>query len=153
MCKPSKVSGEGMTTSESVLIFLCVITSAFVFAIGAGSANPEDFRKMTSGVRKKCIAETKTTLKAIEDFEYGVMPDDDNLKCYFKCSLEKFGMMDKTGKIKYNMLKKVIPEAYKEVAFDMIDTCVDPLGKDNCDKVFNFVKCLYNENPMAFIAP
>lgn len=33
--------------------------------------------------------------------------------------------MDKNGKIRYNLLKKVIPEAYKQVGYEMIDSCKD----------------------------
>ncbi|XP_076631589.1 odorant binding protein 11 [Colletes latitarsis] len=130
------------------------VASGIAFVVGTGSADPDDFRKMTAPARKKCIKETKTTIQAIEDAEYGKFPEDDEkLKCYFKCVLGKFNIMDNSGKIKYNMLKKVVPEPYKEVAFDMIDSCVNPSGKDNCDKAYNFMKCMYSANPMVFIAP
>ncbi|CAK9802618.1 General odorant-binding protein 69a [Anthophora quadrimaculata] len=108
---------------------------------------------MTAGVRRKCIAETQVTLETIEGTEYGEFPDDDRLKCYFKCALEKFNMMDKNGGIKYNLLKKIIPDPYKEVGNDMIDSCTEADGKDKCEKAFNFMKCMFYVNPMAFIAP
>lgn len=32
-------------------------------------------------------------------------------------------MDKKNGKIRYNLLKKVIPEAFKEIGVEMIDSC------------------------------
>lgn len=40
----------------------------------------------------------------------------------------KVQMDKKNGKIKYNLLKKVIPEAFKEIGKEMIDTC-STIGK------------------------
>lgn len=37
-------------------------------------------------------------------------------------------MDKKNGKIKYNLLKTVIPEAFKEIGHEMIDTC-SSIGK------------------------
>lgn len=31
--------------------------------------------------------------------------------------------MDKNGNIKYNMLKRIVPEPYREVGNEMIDSC------------------------------
>ncbi|OAD52230.1 Pheromone-binding protein-related protein 2 [Eufriesea mexicana] len=101
---------------------------------------------------QKAISECKG-IEIIEDTEYGEFPDDDKLKCYFKCVLEKFKMMDKDGKIKYNLLKKVIPNAYKELGNEMIDSCSDVDDVDKCEKSFKFMKCMYEVNPIAFIAP
>ncbi|KZC07452.1 Pheromone-binding protein-related protein 3, partial [Dufourea novaeangliae] len=112
-------------------------------------ADPDDFRKLTASVRAKCIEETKTTLQAIEDTEFGEFPEDDRLKCYFKCVLEKSSMMDKNGKIKYNLLKKIIPDVYKDVVHGMIDSCTEVTAKDHCEKAYGFMKCLYAENPMV----
>ncbi|PBC28644.1 Pheromone-binding protein-related protein [Apis cerana cerana] len=76
---------------------------------------------------QKAISECKGIgkyLEVVEATEYGEFPEDEKLKCYFNCVLEKFNVMDKkNGKIKYNLLKKVIPEAFKEIGKEMIDTC------------------------------
>lgn len=43
--------------------------------------------------------------------------------------------MEKSGKIKYNLLKKVIPGPFKEMAIEMIDSCQD-VGKHFNKKFF-----------------
>ena len=40
--------------------------------------------------------------------------------------------MDKDGKIKYNILKKAIPDVYKEIGNEMIDSCKH-IGKYSVD--------------------
>ncbi|CAD1476334.1 unnamed protein product, partial [Heterotrigona itama] len=55
--------------------------------------------------------------------------------------------MDKDGKIKYNILKKVIPDVYKEMGNEMIDSCKHIDSKDKCEKSFMFMKCLFTVNP------
>ncbi|CAL7942841.1 unnamed protein product [Xylocopa violacea] len=117
------------------------------------SDDPDDIRKLTAGIRKKCIAETEAPLEVIQDTEYGLFPEDDRLKCYFKCALEKSGLMDKRGGIKYDLLKKIIPQSYKELGNDMIDSCIHVDAEDKCEKAFNFMKCMFEANPIAFIAP
>ncbi|XP_017764767.1 PREDICTED: general odorant-binding protein 99a [Eufriesea mexicana] len=134
------------------LALMCFLALQLNLACG-GMSDIDEFRKMTANYRKKCMAETKVKLEIIEDTEYGEFPDDDKLKCYFKCVLEKFKMMDKDGKIKYNLLKKVIPNAYKELGNEMIDSCSDVDDVDKCEKSFKFMKCMYEVNPIAFIAP
>ncbi|XP_029039721.2 general odorant-binding protein 99a-like [Osmia bicornis bicornis] len=141
-----------MNASKLWLLLTCLVASGIIL-IHAGSADPDDFRKMTAGVRKKCIAETQTTLEDVENTEYGHFPNDVRLKCYFKCVLEKFKLMDKDGTIKYNMIKKIIPDVYREVADEMIDSCTDSSKIDKCQKSFNFMRCMFEVNPIAFIAP
>ena len=134
----------------------CLISAGFLvleLVYVQSTDDPDDLRKLTAGARKICIAETGTTLQAVEDTEYGEFPEDDRLKCYFKCTLTKLSMMDKNGKIKYNLLKKVIPEPFKQVGYDMIDSCKDVTSSDICEKAFSFMKCMYLVNPMAFMAP
>lgn len=82
--------------------------------------------------------------------------------------------MDKNGKIRYKILKQVIPDVYKEIGNEMIDSCKHvgkyPLdcidckficyksiiliiilldAEDKCEKTFMFVKCMYNVNPIV----
>ncbi|XP_017891951.1 general odorant-binding protein 83a-like isoform X2 [Ceratina calcarata] len=135
---------------------VCLFPICFLlvrFVLVHGSADPEDFRKMTAVFRKKCLAEIKIPVEMVEDSEYGEFPEDERLKCYFSCALQKSSMMDKKGNIKYNQLKLIIPEAYKEVGNEMIDSCIHIDSKDKCQKAFDFMKCMYNVNPMAFVAP
>lgn len=40
--------------------------------------------------------------------------------------------MDKDGKIKYNILKKAIPDVFKEIGNEMIDSCKH-IGKYSVD--------------------
>ncbi|XP_076662552.1 odorant binding protein 11 [Halictus rubicundus] len=139
--------------TEFGFILSCILILRFGLERVHGLTDLEDFKRMTAPTRKRCIAETKTTLQAVEDTEYGQFPEDDRLKCYFKCALQRFGMMDATGKIQYNLLKKVVPDPFKDVFNEMIDSCTEETGKDNCDKAFNFMKCMFYVNPTAFRTP
>ncbi|XP_050475623.1 odorant binding protein 11 isoform X1 [Bombus vancouverensis nearcticus] len=122
-----------MRAAAVCVSLICLLTLQFVLVHGGTiSSDPDDFRRMTSVHRKKCIVESKTTLEAIEGTEYGEFPEDENLKCYFKCVLEKFNMIDKNGKIRYNILKQVIPNVYKEIGNEMVDSCKD-VGKYSID--------------------
>ena len=137
-----------MKAAEFCLISVGFLVLELVY-VQSGSADPDDIRKLTAGARKACIAETGTTLQAVEDTEYGDFPEDDRLKCYFKCTLMKLSMMDKNGKIRYHLLKKVIPEPYKKMGYEMIDSCTDVTSSNICEKAFNFMKCMYQVNPMV----
>ncbi|XP_003692794.1 general odorant-binding protein 83a-like isoform X3 [Apis florea] len=132
------------------LLYYLVLQIVLVY----GVSDIDEFRELTSKYRKKCISETKTTAEVVEATEYGEFPDDEKLKCYFNCVLEKYNVMDKkNGKIKYNLLKTVIPEAFKEIGHEMIDTCSSIDSNDKCEKSFMFMKCMFEVNPIAFIAP
>ncbi|XP_061936328.1 uncharacterized protein LOC108003002 isoform X2 [Apis cerana] len=169
-----------MRAAEIRLVSLYYLILQIVLVYGVIS-DIDEFREMTSKYRKKCISETKTTVEVVEATEYGEFPEDEKLKCYFNCVLEKFNVvrfvayiiillyyvyiyihiymfcivqMDKkNGKIKYNLLKKVIPEAFKEIGKEMIDTCSTIDSNDKCEKSFMFMKCMFEVNPIAFIAP
>ncbi|XP_076247176.1 odorant binding protein 11 isoform X2 [Calliopsis andreniformis] len=142
-----------MRATEFCLIFASLFVSEFVFVYSGALEDLDSFRRMTAPLRKKCLAEMKITLDLVEDTEYGNFPEDERLKCYFKCVLESASMMDKKGNIKFNFLKKMIPEIFREVGYEMIDSCTDVTGKDNCEIAYNFAKCTYNVNPVAYIAP
>ncbi|XP_006620447.1 general odorant-binding protein 83a-like [Apis dorsata] len=134
-----------------VSLYYLILQIALVYG---GISDIDEFREMTSKFRKKCIGETKTTIEVVEATEYGEFPEDEKLKCYFNCVFEKFNVMDKkNGKIKYDLLKKIIPEAFKEIGKEMIDSCSSIDSDDKCEKSFMFMKCMFEVNPIAFIAP
>lgn len=112
-----------------------------------------DLRKITAPQRKKCLAETGLTADIIDEAEIGNFSHDDELGCYFKCVLEKFNMFTKDGKINFKMLLMSIPEVWKPLAQDMVDSCRDITGDDRCKLSYNFNKCLYYANPVAYFIP
>ncbi|KAI4498807.1 hypothetical protein M0802_005982 [Mischocyttarus mexicanus] len=112
-----------------------------------------DLRKITAPQRKKCLAETGLTADIIDEAEIGNFSHDDKLACYFKCVLEKFNMFTKDGKINFKMLLMSIPEVWKPLAQDMVDSCRDITGADRCELSYNFNKCLYYANPVAYFIP
>ncbi|KAK9299266.1 hypothetical protein QLX08_007629 [Tetragonisca angustula] len=140
-----------MRSAGIFVILICSLSLRLVFV--HGGMDIDEIRAMLTKFRKKCMDETKTNLETIEDTEFGVFPEDESLKCYFKCVFEKFHMMDKDGKIKYNILKKAIPDVYKEIGNEMIDSCKHIDSQNKCEKTFMFMKCMYNVNPWAYIAP
>ncbi|XP_020298918.1 general odorant-binding protein 99a [Pseudomyrmex gracilis] len=112
----------------------------------------DELRKLAGGLRKKCTAETGTTIETLDAVELGDFPDDEKLACYFKCVMEKAGVMKKDGKINYKMLSKMMPAAFRHIGNEMLDECRNIEGKDKCEKAYSFNKCMYNANPVAFFA-
>ncbi|XP_011171271.1 pheromone-binding protein-related protein 6 [Solenopsis invicta] len=110
----------------------------------------DDLRKLGATFRKKCLAETGVTIDKLEGAEMGQFPDDRKLACYFKCVMEKGGVMKKDGTINYKVLAKLLPQAYKQIGIDMMDECRDIEGSDSCEKGMKFHQCMYNANPVAF---
>ncbi|KAL6255180.1 hypothetical protein P5V15_013513 [Pogonomyrmex californicus] len=111
----------------------------------------DELRKLAGNLRKKCTAETGATVDMLEAVELGEFPNDNTvLACYFKCVLEKGGVMKKDGKINFKLLSKMFPQAYRHIGDAMLDECRGVGGNDKCEKAFNFNKCMYYANPVAY---
>ncbi|XP_015179283.1 PREDICTED: uncharacterized protein LOC107067883 [Polistes dominula] len=132
------------------LLVLILIATIFTSSIVKAQL---DLRKITAPQRKKCLAEIGLTEDIIDEAEIGYFTHDDKLGCYFKCVLEKFNMFTKDSKINFKMLLMSIPEVWKPLAQDMVDECRDITGADRCELAYNFNKCLYFANPVAYFIP
>ncbi|XP_071647844.1 odorant binding protein 11 [Temnothorax longispinosus] len=108
----------------------------------------EELRKLAGGIRKKCTGETGVTVETLDAAELGDF--DKAIGCYFKCAMEKGGVMKKDGKINYKLLSKMMPQAYKHIGMEMLDQCRTTGGSDNCDKALKFNQCMYKANPVAY---
>ncbi|EFN79109.1 hypothetical protein EAI_11692 [Harpegnathos saltator] len=88
----------------------------------------DELRKLAGNLRKKCLGEnnsiTDEILGAAEQGDF----ENKGLACYFKCVMEKGGVMKKDGKINYKLLTKMLPPAYKQIGLGMIDECRE-IGK------------------------
>ncbi|KAF7382901.1 hypothetical protein HZH66_013303 [Vespula vulgaris] len=131
-------------------IYLILIASIFVNSFVEAQL---DLRKITAPQRKKCLAETGLTEDIIDEAEIGNFSEDAKLGCYFKCVLEKFNMFTKDGKLNFKMILMSIPEVWKSLAQEMIDNCRDVTGSDRCVLAYNFNRCLYLTNPLAYFIP
>jgi len=103
---------------------------------------------LAGNLRKKCTGETGATVDMLEAAELGDF--DPSLACYFKCVMEKGGVMKKDGKINFKLLSKMMPQSFRHIGTEMLDECRGVDGSDKCDKAFNFNKCMYNSNPVAY---
>ncbi|XP_014473740.1 PREDICTED: pheromone-binding protein-related protein 6-like [Dinoponera quadriceps] len=111
----------------------------------------DELKKLAGGMRKKCLAEISgVTNEMLVEAEQGEFPDDNNLACYFKCVMEKGGVLKKDGKINFKVLNKMMPPAFKKVGSEMLDECREINGNDNCELAYNFNKCMFNANPVAY---
>ncbi|XP_035736589.1 uncharacterized protein LOC118448006 [Vespa mandarinia] len=131
-------------------IHLFLIASLFVASFVEAEV---DLRKITAPQRKKCLAEIGLTEEIIDEAEIGNFSEEAKLGCYFKCMLEKFNMFTKDGKLNFKMILMSIPEIWKSLAEDMINECRDVTGSDKCELSYNFNKCLYFANPLAYFVP
>ncbi|XP_011869456.1 PREDICTED: general odorant-binding protein 56a-like [Vollenhovia emeryi] len=109
----------------------------------------DELRKLAATLRKKCIGETGATIEMLEGAEIGDFSSD-SLPCYFKCVMEKGGVMKKDGKINFKVLSKLMPQAYRHIGMEMLDQCRSIEGSDKCNKALNFNKCMYTANPVAY---
>ncbi|KAL6429430.1 hypothetical protein ACFW04_008238 [Cataglyphis niger] len=110
----------------------------------------DELRKLAGNLRKKCTGEIGITEDILEEAELGNFPEDNNkLACYFKCVMEKGGVMKKDGKINYKLLAKMMPAAYRHIGQEMLDECRDISGKDKCTIALNFNKCMHLANPVV----
>ncbi|XP_032671305.1 general odorant-binding protein 56h-like [Odontomachus brunneus] len=145
-----------MGRSELVLIYVSLIITQLVVVFSDDidyTLLHDDMRKLgeKTGIRKKCLAENSdVTVSMLEQAELGEFPDNNNLACYFKCVVEKAGLMKKDGKINFKLLLKMIPTPYKKIANDMFEECLNIEGSDNCEKAYNLNKCLHKANPVAY---
>ncbi|XP_029659650.1 uncharacterized protein LOC115233400 isoform X2 [Formica exsecta] len=111
----------------------------------------DELRKLAGNLRKKCTGEIGITEDVLEEAELGTFPEENNkLACYFKCVMEKGGVMKKDGKINYKLLGKMMPAAYRHIGQEMLDECRDISGKDKCIIALDFNKCMYKANPVAY---
>ncbi|XP_071553539.1 odorant binding protein 11 [Temnothorax nylanderi] len=139
------------------LILICaslIFTQLVVVNAAPGDENidwttvHEELRKLGGGLRKKCTAETSVTVEMLDAAELGEF--DKALGCYFKCAMEKGGVMKKDGKINYKLLGKMMPQAYRHIGMEMLDQCRTTDGSDKCDKALKFNECMYKANPVAY---
>lgn len=113
------------------LIFICASLILTQFVVVNADKDDIDWttihdelRKLAGNLRKKCMSETGASNDMLEAAELGEFPSPDlPVACYFKCMLEKAGVMKKDGKINYKILSKLFPEAYKDIATKMLDQC------------------------------
>ncbi|XP_011253326.1 general odorant-binding protein 56a-like [Camponotus floridanus] len=146
-----------MATENLILICAFLIVTQLVI-VHCNEANidwttvHDELRKLAGNLRKKCTGEIKgITDEMLEEAELGNFSEGDNkLACYFKCVMDKGGVMKKDGKINYKLLSKMMPAAYRHIGQEMLDECRNISGDDKCDVALNFNKCMYRANPVAY---
>ncbi|XP_067203432.1 general odorant-binding protein 56a [Linepithema humile] len=111
----------------------------------------DELRKLGAPIRKKCVAEVGVALETLDKVELGEFPTDDKkLACYFKCVMEKGGVLKKDGKINTKLMTKMLPQQVKHIGQEMLNECKTIEGANNCEIGFNFNKCMYQANPVAY---
>ncbi|XP_025421307.1 uncharacterized protein LOC112691344 [Sipha flava] len=90
--------------------------------------------------------ETLTKVKS------GVFPEDNNnLKCYFGCTMKTMQLINSNGLIEKQTFKDkmsmIAPPAVLSILMPAIDECAGKDKEELCQTSFNFVKCSYAVNP------
>ncbi|KAL0132279.1 hypothetical protein PUN28_000220 [Cardiocondyla obscurior] len=144
-----------MAKESLILICACLVFTQFVVA---NAANDEDIdwttlhaelRKLAGNIRKKCIGETGATNAELEAADVGDFSGE-KLACYFKCVMEKGGVMKKDGKLNLKLMAKMLPQAYRHIGVEMLDQCRNTGGSDKCEIAMIFNQCMYKANPVAY---
>ncbi|KAG7199507.1 hypothetical protein KM043_014126 [Ampulex compressa] len=131
------------------IALVCLFLAQFMLVYSEPA--PNELKKMAGGVRKKCLSATGANVDVVDDAELGEFPEDQKLKCYLSCVLETFNMITKDKKLNIGLMRKIIPEQFKMIGNDMLDSCQHISGyQDNCELAFAFNKCLFEANPVAY---
>ncbi|CAG4954887.1 unnamed protein product [Parnassius apollo] len=99
--------------------------------------------------RTECLAETKANEEQVNKLKTGdFSTENEELKKYVLCLMEKSELMTKDGKFKKDVaLAKVPNPADKPTVEKLIDTCLANKGETPQDTAWNYAKCYHEKDP------
>ncbi|VVC29378.1 Pheromone/general odorant binding protein [Cinara cedri] len=106
-------------------------------------------QKMLKSVCSKKFPVSDETLTKVKEGEF---PDDnDNLKCYFGCTLKTMQMVNSKGFIEKKLFKDkmtmLAPPNILEILIPPIEECTEKDQDELCQSAFNLFKCMYGVDP------
>ncbi|KAF5285178.1 hypothetical protein FQA39_LY16745 [Lamprigera yunnana] len=126
---------------------LIILYSLCFFYVVFGSITPDkkrelinDWFKMMEPYQNACMKKTGTTVEDVRNaFETLTFPDDENLKCYFKCQQVHLGFFGDDNNFNLTEMLKKISGLDEELALGCIKAT--PINIDACTRVQTFIKC------------
>ncbi|KAF2902995.1 hypothetical protein ILUMI_03194 [Ignelater luminosus] len=103
-----------------------------------------EFMKTYEGYRAACTKEVGLEeAYVIKVWSEKHFPNDDKLKCYFKCTSMKLGVMDETGDIIDDNLRKVAAQFNDdETKTEIVTECGAIKGSNLCETAFTLMACI-----------
>ncbi|XP_075213398.1 general odorant-binding protein 83a-like [Lycorma delicatula] len=139
------------TTTEMKQLYLISFV-LFLSSLVHGFTDEE--LQLMNQLRTTCLEETGATGQAVDDTKKGIFPpDDDKLKCFFKCIWSTMSAMSDEGEIDEDVLQVLLPADLKDKLYGLIVKCKSAGGNSPCDKAYNIHKCIYNEDSSAYFTP
>ncbi|KAI7815309.1 pheromone binding protein [Rhyzopertha dominica] len=135
------------------------ITCLLVLVIGAMAAMDESLlsseaRDQMYRYHRTCVDRTRVDEEKVRKTADGEFPDDDDLKCFFKCTMIESGAMnEQSGDLSFEPVKNLYPENLQNNLRNTFDTCKDQNDdvSDLCEKAFGMFKCFYRTNSENYI--
>nr|QKN21554.1 odorant-binding protein [Zeugodacus tau] len=108
-------------------------------------------KHMISGVKKLttiCLKETGATEDLFKDARTtGKLPNNQNLKCFLHCVLDKIGLMDEDNIVHLDNLIEIMPPDFVPIIEQLHTACGTQSGADGCETAFLTVECYIKTNP------
>ncbi|KAF2879718.1 hypothetical protein ILUMI_26452 [Ignelater luminosus] len=108
------------------------------------SQDEPDIRKNIIAFKEACAKETNVDAEmAKRSFNDNNFPDDTNLKCFYKCFLQKMKVFNNDGSLNVITMKDhILPTVDKAKAEAAVKKCSGKKGADICQVAYDIARCL-----------
>nr|AXO78381.1 odorant binding protein 3 [Xylotrechus quadripes] len=114
----------------------------------------DEMKELMDSLHKTCTASTGATEDVVAKAQKGDFTEDENLKCYMKCTLDEVGLVEDDGKIDIEGMIAMLPDEVKDTLDPILRKCgATSVGANACETVFLLYKCTFNENPSMYFLP
>uniref|UniRef100_A0A0K8WJ37 Pheromone-binding protein-related protein 1 n=1 Tax=Bactrocera latifrons TaxID=174628 RepID=A0A0K8WJ37_BACLA len=136
-----------MNTKQFVFL---VIIYQYIFFTGVTTL--EVPKHMVSGVKKLtniCIKESGASEDLFTDIRAtGELPNNQNLKCFMHCVLDKIGLIDDDNIVHLDNLIEIMPPEFVPIIEQLHTTCGTKSGADGCETAFLTIECYIKTEPI-----
>ncbi|XP_076620191.1 odorant binding protein 1 [Colletes latitarsis] len=133
--------------NTNALLFLTLVCLQAMFVRAAPDWVPPEVFEMVQEDKQRCMSEHGTTQAQIDEVDKGIMTNDPSITCYMYCLLEAFSLVDDEANLETDMLMGLLPDNLQDKATEVLGKCTPTVGTDNCNKIFNLGKCVYDAVP------
>ncbi|XP_014088831.1 general odorant-binding protein 69a [Bactrocera oleae] len=130
-------------------VFLVII---YQYTYWTGVDAMEVPKHLISGVKKLtniCLKESGATEDLFKEFtETGELPNNQNLKCFMHCVLDKIGLIDADNIVHLDNLIEIMPPDFVPIIEQLNTTCGTKSGADGCETAFLTIECYIKTEPI-----
>ncbi|KAF2901126.1 hypothetical protein ILUMI_05060 [Ignelater luminosus] len=107
------------------------------------------WRRIAGPFESECIRNTSVQLSTVDEFhEYGALPDDPDLKCYFRCAGSKLQILNSAGGINVEKMAQIVDYVDPALAQKCSKIVKHP---DPCQKAYLLVRCLHDNLSLRYL--